>query len=190
MVQASDRSRADKTLQQLDELMATRYQFQVEKTQVKGQPIVNWVSPLGGLSASHGWLDGNVVFLTLGAPIAGAIVPQPQEPLSETPLFQKAVPTKPNPNNSQFFLDVERTVNSGTLNLPQLLAPDQKMLAKGMRALGLTSAISDERSIRFDLFVQMKSALAPSSAPSPSPSATSSSTPVPQTPQPTPSSSP
>jgi len=190
MVQASDRSLADKTLQQLDELMATRYQFQVEKTQVKGQPIVNWVSPLGGLSASHGWLDGNVVFLTLGAPVAGAIVPQPQEPLSQTSLFQQAVPTKPNPNNSQFFLDVERTVNNGTLNLPQLLPPDQKMLAKGMQALGLTSAISDERSIRFDLFVQMKSALAPSSAPSPEPSATSSSTPVPQAPQPTPSSSP
>lgn len=169
MVEASDRSRAEKTLQQLDQIMASRYQFQVEKTQIKGQPVINWISPLGGLNASHGWLEGNVVFLTLGAPITGEIVPQAKAPLSETQLFQETVPTKPNPNNGQFFLDVERTINSGTLNLPQLLPQEQKMLAKGMRSIGVTAAINDERSIRFDLFLQMKT-ITPSPQPSVSPS--------------------
>jgi hypothetical protein len=74
------------------------------------------------------------------------------------------------------------------------------MLAKGMRAIGVTAAISDERSIRFDLFVQMKTAIAPSNSPTPEPSVTPSSSPslpqtsqtpqTPQTPQATPSSSP
>lgn len=169
MVQASDRSRAEKTFQQLDQIIASRYQFQVEKAQVKGQPVVNWNSPLGGLNASHGWLDGNVAFLSLGAPIAGAVVPQPQAPLSDNQLFQQTVPTQPNPNNGQFFLDVDRTINNGTLNLSQLLRQEQRLLAKGMRAIGVTSAINDERSIRFDMFVQMK-AVAPGSSPSPSPS--------------------
>ena len=194
MVQASDRSRAEKTLQELDRVMATRYQFQVDTTQVKGQPVVNWISPLGGLNASHGWLEGNVVFLTIGAPVASALVPQPQAPLDQSQLFQQAVPSKPNPNNNQFFLDVDRTINSGTLNLPQLLPQEQKMLAKGMRAIGVTAAISDERSIRFDLFVQMKTAIAPSNSPTPEPSVTPSSSPslpqTSQTPQATPSSSP
>lgn len=184
MVQASDRSLAEKSLQQLDEVMATRYRFQVEKTELGGQPVISWTSPLGGVSATHGWLEGNVVFLTLGAPIAGAIVPQPQATLTQTPLFQQAVPTKPNPNNGQFFLDVERTINSSTLNLAQLLPPEQKILAKAIRALGLTVAISDKRSIRFDLFVHLKTALTPSASPDTERSVSPPSSPsVPQTPQ-------
>lgn len=93
MVQASDRSRAEATLQKLNEVMATRYQFQVEQTKLGGQPVVSWTSPLGGVSATHGWLEGNVVFLTLGAPITGAIIPQPPATLPQSPLFQQVVPT-------------------------------------------------------------------------------------------------
>ncbi len=188
MVQASDRSLAEKSLQQLDEVMATRYRFQVEKTELGGQPVISWTSPLGGVNATHGWLEGNVVFLTLGAPIAGAIVPQPKATLIQTPLFQQAVPTKPNPNNGQFFLDVDRTINSSTLNLAQLLPPEQKMLAKAIRALGGTVAISDKRSIRFDLFVHLKTVLTPSASPDTERSVSPPSSPsVPQTPQSSPS---
>jgi hypothetical protein len=47
--QASDRSLAEKSLQQLDEVMATRYRFQVEQTELGGQPVISWTSELGGL---------------------------------------------------------------------------------------------------------------------------------------------
>lgn len=166
MIQASDRPRAEKTFQQLDQVMATRYQFQVEKTEVKGQSIVNWNSPLGGLNASHGWLDGNVAFLSLGAPVSSAFAPKPQAPLIDNQLFQQTVPTQPNPSNSQIFIDVDRTINNGTFNLSQLLSQEQRMLAKGTRSIGVTAAIKDQRSIRFDLFLQMK-IIPPSPSPSP-----------------------
>ncbi|HEY9651023.1 MAG TPA: DUF3352 domain-containing protein [Coleofasciculaceae cyanobacterium] len=188
MVQASDRSRAQATLQKLDQFMASRYRFSIEQTQIGGQPVVNWTSPLGGVSASHGWLDGNVVFLTLGAPITSTMVPQPPTTLPQTPLFQQVVPTRPNPNNGQFFLDVERTINKGTLNLPQLLSPEQKMVANAIRAIGFTGAISDKRSNRFNLFVQMKTTVTPTTTPTPSPSTTTP-TPVAPTAIPTPSAS-
>jgi hypothetical protein len=177
MVQASDRSRAEQSLKQLDEVMATRYRFQVEPAKLGGQPVINWTSPLGGVSATHGWLEGNVVFLTLGAPIASAIIPQPQATLPQTPLFQQTVPTKPNPNNGQFFLDVERTINSGTMNLQQLVPPEPKMLTKAINTIGITSAISDKRSNRFDLFIQLKTALSPNTSPNPEPSVSPSSSP-------------
>lgn len=193
MVQASDRARAEQSLKQLDEVMATRYRFQVEQTQVRGQPVVSWTSPLAGVSATHGWLEGNVVFLTLGAPIASAIVPQPQTALPQSQLFQQTVPTQPNPNNGQFFLDVERTINSGTMNLQQLFPPEQKMLAKAINAIGLTSAVSDKLSNRFDLFVQVKTTPAPNTSPEIEPSVSPSISPslpqTSQTPQ-TPTSSP
>jgi Protein of unknown function (DUF3352) len=174
MIQASDRTRAEKTFQQLDQIMATRYQFQVEKTQIKGQSIVNWNSQLGGLNAAHGWLDGNVAFLSLGAPVSSVILPKPQAPLSDNQLFQQTMPTEPNPNNSQLFIDVDRTINNGTFNLSQLLRQEQRMVAKGIRSLGVTSAIKDERSIRFDLFLQMKT-LTPGSSASPTPQVSPSS---------------
>ncbi len=190
MVQVSDRSRAETTFQKLDRLMATRYQFQVQEIKMGERSVISWTSPLGGISATHGWLDGNVVFLTLGAPIVGAIVPQPPATLTQTQLFQKVVPTKPNPNNGQFFLDVERTINSSNLNLPELIPPEQKMLAKAIRAIGVTVANGDERSNRFDLFVQPKTTPTPSSLPnSEAPVSPSSSPSLLQTPQ-TPASSP
>ncbi|MGB5961921.1 MAG: DUF3352 domain-containing protein [Coleofasciculaceae cyanobacterium] len=187
MIQASDRARAEKTFQQLDQIMATRYQFQVEPTEVKGQPIVNWNSPLGGLNASHGWLDGNVVFLSLGAPVSSAFAPKPQAPLSDNQLFQQTVPTQPNPSNSKIFIDVDRAINNGTFNLSQLLSQEQRLLAKGMRSIGVTSAIKDQRSMRFDLFLQMK--IIPQS-PSPSPTLAPTQVSPNPTPAPTPKVSP
>ncbi|HBB31477.1 MAG TPA: hypothetical protein DC064_06690, partial [Cyanobacteria bacterium UBA9273] len=107
MFLSSDRSRTEKIFQHLDNVMETRYQFLVEKTQLNGQPVVNWTSPLAGVSATHGWLEGNIAFLTLGAPIASAIVPQPPATLIQTSLFQQVVPDRINPRNGMFFLDIE-----------------------------------------------------------------------------------
>jgi hypothetical protein len=176
MVQANDRARAEAAFQKLDQVMASRYQFVVEQTKMGSQPVTSWTSPLGGVNATHGWLDGNVAFLTLGAPIASAIVPQPPTTLPQTPLFQEAVPTKPNPNSSQFFLDVERTINKETLNLPQLPL-EQKMWAKAIRAIGFSAATNDERSNRFDLFFHLKTGRTPSDSPDTKPSVSPSSSP-------------
>lgn len=167
MLEARDRARAEATLNRLDQVMATRYGFQVEPTKLGNQPVVSWLSPYGGVSATHGWLEGSIVFLTLGAPIASSILPEPQVPLIQTPLFQQAVPTQPNPNNGQFFLDVDRTINSSNLNLQKVLPPERKLLAKAIRAIGFTGAIHDKRSTRFDLFVQLKTAVIPSPTPIP-----------------------
>jgi hypothetical protein len=172
MVQASDRSRAEQTLQQINKIMESRHRFQVEEIKVKNQPVVNWKSPLGGVSITHGWLDGNVLFVTLGAPITADFLPQPKAALTQNQLFQQAVPTQPNPNNGQFFLDVENTLNSTTLNFSQLLQPEQKMWAKAIKAIGITSATSDKKSNRFDLFLQLKTITLPNISPSTQPNVT------------------
>ena len=54
----------------------------------------------------------NVAFLSVGAPITDKIFPKPNNTLASTLPFQQTVPTEPNPNNGQFFLDVERTVKN------------------------------------------------------------------------------
>ena len=149
------RTSAEKSLQQLDEVMKSKYQFQLQNAEVKGQPVVNWVAPYGALTATHGWLDEDVAFLTLGAPIADTIMPKPATTLASTEQFQKTVPSELSPNNGQFFLNVDSTVKA--LPLPQFF-PGQKTLVEAMRSIGVTAAVSDERSIRYDIFVALKKA--------------------------------
>lgn len=178
MILSSDRATTEKAFQKLDEALKTRYQFTVENTQINGQPVVKWTSPLGGAIASHGWLEGNIVFFTLGAPITNTILPQPSATLIQTGLFQQVVPNQPKPNNGQLFLDIDRTLNRSTLNLPTL--PKQpKTLIQAIRALGFTIAINDERSTRFDIFVKLQKALTPNLSPPPTIEINPSSTPKP-----------
>lgn len=155
MVQTSNRSRAEKTFQKLDQVISRQYQFQIQKELVGGQSVVNWVAPYGTLTATHGWLDGDVAFLTLGAPVADQIVTKPSTTLALTEQFQKTVPSELSPNNGQFFLDMERAVK--TFPLAQL-SSSQQIWLEAMRSIGVTTAVSDERSIRYDIFVSLKKA--------------------------------
>ncbi|MFN6479591.1 DUF3352 domain-containing protein [Nostoc sp. DedQUE07] len=171
MVQTSDdyggqslRKSAEASISKLDEVMKNQYQFQVQPGKVAGQPVVNWVSPYGTLTATHGWLDGDVAFLVVGAPITDKIVPKPNYTLAGTLPFQQTVPTEPNPTNGQFFLDVERTVKN--FPLPTLI-PNQETLLDATRTIGMTSAVSDNRSNRYDIFIELKKVTNTTTLPSP-----------------------
>ncbi|MDZ7949950.1 DUF3352 domain-containing protein [Nostoc sp. DedQUE09] len=171
MVQTSDayggqslRKSAEASISKLDEVMKNQYQFQVQPGKVAGQSVVNWVSPYGTLTATRGWLDGDVAFLVVGAPITDKIVPKPNYTLAGTLPFQQTVPTEPNPTNGQFFLDVERTVKN--FPLPTLI-PNQQILLDATRSIGMTSAISDNRSNRYDIFVELKKVTNATTLPSP-----------------------
>ncbi|MBG1242686.1 DUF3352 domain-containing protein [Nostoc sp. NZL] len=174
MVQTSNRQSAETSIKQLDEVMRNQYQFQVQPAKVAGQPVVNWVSPYGTLTGTHGWLDGDVAFLVVGAPITDKIVPKPNNTLASTLPFQQTVPTEPNPANGQFFLDVERTVKN--FPLPTLI-PNQQSLLAATRSIGMTSAVSDSRSNRYDIFISLKKVRNSTALPSPESNKSSSATP-------------
>ncbi|WP_414550632.1 DUF3352 domain-containing protein [Anabaena sp. CCY 0017] len=171
MIQAKDasngqslRKSAEASLKKLDEVMKTQYQFQIQPSTVAGQPIVNWITPFNTLTASRGWLDDDIAFLVVGAPITDKIVPKPDKTLANTSPFQQTVPTEPNPTNGQFFLDMEVAVKNFTLNT---LFPNQQIFLDATSSIGVTSAVSDNRSTRYDIFIVLKkddtSAISPSS---------------------------
>ncbi|MCC5662568.1 DUF3352 domain-containing protein [Nostoc sp. CHAB 5784] len=174
MVQTSNRQSAEASIKQLDEVMRNQYQFQVQPAKVAGQPVVNWVSPYGTLTATHGWLDRDVAFLVVGAPVTDKILPKPNNTLASTIPFQQTVPTQPNPTNGQFFLDVERTVKN--FPLPTLI-PNQQALLAATRSIGMTSAVSDSRSNIYDIFLALKKVRNTTPLPSPESNKSSSVTP-------------
>ncbi|MGA9380800.1 MAG: DUF3352 domain-containing protein, partial [Phormidium sp.] len=165
MVKTGDRKTAEKTLAQLNQIMSDKYKFKEEKSQIGNQPLVNLVSPVLGIKMSQGWLDGNIAFLTLGAPVTEKIVPRPKNNLTQNELFRSAVPSELRPNNGHFFIDIEKMGVDTTANLLSFLlrlSPDittQNNLRNQlspMQAIGVTAAVSDERSSRFDIFVKLK----------------------------------
>ncbi|MGH8000679.1 MAG: DUF3352 domain-containing protein, partial [Brasilonema sp.] len=164
MVQASDRTRGETALKQLDEVMKNQYQFQIKYTTVDGKPVVNWLGPFGTLTATHGWLDEDVAFLALGAPVTERIVPRPNNTLTNTALFQNTVPREPNPTNGQFFLDVEYTAKNFPL---PIFLPNQRILLDATRSIGVSAAVSDSRSTRYDIFLSLQKAGKPDPLPSP-----------------------
>jgi Protein of unknown function (DUF3352) len=164
MVQASDRKLADASLKQLDDVIKNQYQFQIQQGTVANKPVVNWIAPFGTLTATHGWLDSDVAFLVMGAPVTDKIVSGANNTLASTLAFQTTVPSELNPTNGQFFLDVERTMKN--FPLPSLF-PNQQALLEATRSIGVTSSISDSRSNRYDIFFALKKADKPPALPSP-----------------------
>jgi len=165
--QTSDRKAAEQTFKQLDELMKTRYRFQVSETQVGGKPATSWVSPFTALNVTHGWLDGDVAFLAIGADLASTLVPAPTKPLNDNTFFRQTDSADLKPNNGHFFLEVDRLINpNAKLPLPQLSTEHQSLLG-AIRAIGLTSALQDGRTTRYDLHLVLRKGNAPQSLPAP-----------------------
>ncbi|TAF08690.1 MAG: DUF3352 domain-containing protein [Nostocales cyanobacterium] len=158
MVKLSDtkdgvRQSAETALQHLDDVVKNQYQFKVESGTVAEKPVVNWISPFGTLTATHGWLDKNVLFFTLGGPISDQIIPKPNNTLASTFTFQQTVPQELNPAKGLFFLDMERTVKSFPLNTA---SPSQQALLAAIRTVGVTTAVNDNRSQQYDIFLELK----------------------------------
>ncbi len=164
MVQASDRRKAEASLKQLDEAMRTQYQFKIKDDKVGEIPVTRWVGPSGTLTATHGWLDGDIAFLTLGAPITDKIIPKPKNILANAASFQQAVPSELVPTNTQFFLDMEGAAKS--LSLPALF-PDQQNFLNALNSVGVTTAVTDSRTTRYDILLKLKKGDQPAILPSP-----------------------
>lgn len=182
MVKTNDRRAAEQSLKQLDQAVASKYKFKVEESKVGDQPVTNWALPIGGPTISHGWLPGDVAFLMMGAPIANTILPKPANPLADNQAFKATIPNQPNPRNGHFFVNLEAATNA---KLPLLqLPPGNQELVAAVKSIGVTAAISDERSTRYDILVLLQKGNKPNPLPSPKQPAGGNNPPLPS---PTPS---
>lgn len=157
MVEAGDRRAAETAFKRLDEVMSRRFKLNVSQSNIGNQPLTTWKVPPGLPVASHGWLDDDVVFLTLGAPIERAIAPQPPTTLTEGELFRTTTRSDLNPNNGHFFIDVPQTLSlfDSSPLLPRL-SPRVRKFANAVEAIGVTAAVENERSTRYDIFIELK----------------------------------
>lgn len=164
MVRATNRRKAEASFKQLDDAMRNQYQFQIKEEKLGEVPVVRWIGPSGTLTATHGWLDEDIAFLTLGTPVTDKIIPKPKNILANTASFQKAVPKELNSINTQFFLDMEGVARSFSLSG---LFPTEQSFLNAINSVGITSTVSDSRTTRYDILLKLKEGEKPTSLPSP-----------------------
>mgnify|MGYP006420670241 CR=1 FL=1 len=168
LVKTSDREQAEKTLKQLDEAIADKYRYEVDTKKINGRSVVNWTSPMGSVTVTHGWLPQDILFFTVGAPIANDVISSPSQILPHGELFQKTFPQEQRPYNGNFFLDLERTLNSDRPLVPEL-PPQQKVWVESIRSIGVTAAVQDEYSTYYNVFLLMHHNAAAAASQKPSP---------------------
>jgi hypothetical protein len=185
-IDTNNRRAADKSLKQLDETMKTKG-FRVEEIQAGGQGAIQWTSPFGGIKVTRGWMN-DTAFLTVGAPVLDAILPAPKSTLLGSELFQKTVRSELKPHNGNFFIDIDSAFNPKNLALPEF-PPRQKIWIDAMRSIGVTAAVVNDRTTRYDAFVQIEKSepSTPSSNPSPTPASPTPASGSPSAPSPSPS---
>lgn len=153
VAEVSDRNAADATWAQLNEVMVSRFRFDLEPGEVESQPVNQLVSYYGGIAMGHGWLEQDVTFFGMGPDVLDAIAPRPNKSLQTNRAFRTLLDISPTENNGYFFLDVDRLNDlEGTLPFPQL--PDAPLLS-AIKSIGVTTSVENERSLRYDIFVEL-----------------------------------
>ena len=176
MVRASDREAATATFEQLDAVMASRYRFAVDAVDISGVPVTRWTSPFDSLVMSHGWLEGDIAFFTVGQDIAELVAPAPGRALAVNSLFQTATGEAPRPNNGHFFVNLEALTDvENSLLLPPL--PQAGLFsAEAIEAIGVTATVLSDRQVRYDIMAALKRG----NRPGPLPASDAASPPLPE----------
>lgn len=172
LLQSTDRKAADQAFQKFDSTLKDRYRFKVTAGKIAEQSVVTLVSPFSALTITRGWLNNNIAFVALGNGVANTILPSPGKALAADTTFREATASSLDANNGHFFLKVDRLVAPVT-NLPLPILPaENRAFLSSIRAIGLTTAIQDSRTTRYDLHLLLRR---PGEAPAPSAESPSSS---------------
>jgi hypothetical protein len=164
LLRSTDPAATDQTMSSLDKIMADRYKFKVDKTNLKDLSIVRWSAALGGTQATHGWLPNQVAFLTLGVPItygaseaiAEQFLPNPDKSLENHSDFRKVISGGISPVDAQVYVDVNKMATSGNLPL-QKFPEDTQTILQAINSIGLVSNAVSDQANRFDLAIYLKS---------------------------------
>jgi hypothetical protein len=175
MAQTNDRRKAEEAFKKLDGAMSSRQKYKVEIGKYNNEEVTNWNEPTTGTSVMRGWMDNNVTFFALGAPVAGTFFPQTRAPLGKDNLFRESTMADVNIQKNQqnangyFFVNFDRLFSLS--KLPPLFAwvePYRDWL-EAIRTIGTKSVITSDRTIRYDSFVSLKkSGNIPGTLPAPS----------------------
>jgi Protein of unknown function (DUF3352) len=153
----SDRKTAEGTFSKLDNIAKTQ-SLTVAKRNIGGKDVTEWQIPLQGALVSHGWLDGDTLFLAFGGPIAEAIASPKGESLEKSQNFKTITGSLKQPNGGYFYLDMDKTmtiVNRFTAQ-SQPIPPEANAIFSSIRGLGVTATSPDKSTSQMEMLLALK----------------------------------
>ncbi len=159
LAQASDQTRAEKSLAKLDQIASDRLRYVVSKEKTDNGTLVTWKVPPTIPLASRGWLADKTAFFTFGGSITDQFVPQPQTSLASSSPFQLVTRSGLSAVSSQFFFDLPGTFAQLARN-PILPKPGSALrkTTQGLIGIGITASNPTNWSSRYDIRLQFESA--------------------------------
>ena len=150
LAEVADRDAAEATWAQLDETMRSRFSFEAQPE----SPSVNrLVSYHGGIAMGYGWLEDSVTFFGLGPDVLDAIAPRPSKTLETHRAFQTLLGISAPENSGYLFIDVSRLEElQGILPFPTL---PEGPLFSAIQSIGVSTHVEDERSLGYDIFIEL-----------------------------------
>ena len=150
LAEVADRDAAEATWAQLDETMRSRFSFEAQPE----SPSVNrLVSYHGGIAMGYGWLEDSVTFFGLGPDVLAAIAPRPSKTLETHRAFQTLLGISAPENSGYLFIDVSRLEElQGILPFPTL---PEGPLFSAIQSIGVSTHVEDERSLGYDIFIEL-----------------------------------
>ncbi len=149
-LKSTNRESSNQTWEKFDRQMESKYNFKPNKTNLNGQEVINFLSPSGKISASRGWLNNDITFLNLGAPVITTFVPSPPSNLENNKQYQEVIKSNLKTIDGQVYIDLEQTINPRNLLLPQLPEP-YSHIVKSIKIIGLNNGAIDEKTNQFNL---------------------------------------
>jgi hypothetical protein len=160
VMQTSDRSTAESTLQKVQDIAKQQAPFlNISDKKVGDVQVTQWQLPGQDAILGHGWLDDNSLFLALGNGLSSDFVRDGGQNLSSSSQFQEVTQTLPQSNVGYFYLDMDKVV-SVIDNLPQVanngLPPETQAVLNSMNGIGVTANWVDKSTSQLEMLVSLK----------------------------------
>ncbi len=157
VVDTQDRKTAESTLGKLDQLIKTQNPaINITKRNISGKDVTEWEIPGQGAFVSHGWLDQDTVFLTLGGPLANAIANN-NDNLTNSETFKSATSSLQQPNGGYFYLDMDKTMTIlNRFGAVTGIDPQAKAIFDSIRGLGITASSPDKSTSQVEFLLALK----------------------------------
>lgn len=153
----SDRKTAEQTLGKLDNL-AKAQQLNITQRNISGKDVTEWQIPQQGALLSHGWLDGETVFVAFGGPIA-EVLTNPNQSLDNNDNFKATTNSLQKPNSGYFYLDMDKAVpilNRFAAAQSKPISPETSAILSSIRGLGVTAISADKSTSQVEMLLALK----------------------------------
>lgn len=152
-----DRKTAESTLGKLDQLVKTQNPaINIAKRNVSGKDVTEWEIPGQGAFVSHGWLDQDTVFVTLGGPLTNAIANN-NDNLTNSEAFKSITSSLQQPNGGYFYLDMDKTMTIlNRFGAVTGIDPQAKAMFDSIRGLGVTASSPDKSTSQVEFLLALK----------------------------------